>query len=169
MPTCSYRPAAQLRQALLDGAELALIDVREEADFARSHPLFAANLPLSKLELDIFRRVPRLTTPITVYDGGEGLAERAVERLQSWGYEDVALLEGGLPGWQRSGGTLAWIDAGLALEHGETHLATPRSDRYQRPYEGTDNSPAAMQAYLDWEFGLVEQLKRDGTHGFKVL
>ena len=41
MPTCSYRPAAQLRQALLDGAELALIDVREEADFARSHPLFA--------------------------------------------------------------------------------------------------------------------------------
>lgn len=106
MPTCSYRPAAQLRQALLDGAELALIDVREEADFARSHPLFAANLPLSKLELDIFRRVPRLTTPITVYDGGEGLAERAVERLQSWGYEDVALLEGGLPGWQRSGGEL---------------------------------------------------------------
>lgn len=76
MPTCSYRPAAQLRQALLDGAELALIDVREEADFARCHPLFAANLPLSKLELDIFRRVPRLTTPITVYDGGEGLAEQ---------------------------------------------------------------------------------------------
>ncbi|HHT0213230.1 rhodanese homology domain-containing protein [Klebsiella michiganensis] len=106
MPTCSYRPAAQLRQALLDGAELALIDVREEADFARSHPLFAANLPLSKLELDIFRRVPRLTTPITVYDGGEGLAERAVERLQSWGYQDVALLEGGLSGWQRSGGEL---------------------------------------------------------------
>jgi hypothetical protein len=25
-----------------------------------------------------------------------------------------------------------------------------------------------MQAYLDWEFGLVEQLKRDGTHGFGV-
>lgn len=33
-------------------------------------------------------------------------AERAVERLQSWGYEDVALLEGGLSGWQRSGGEL---------------------------------------------------------------
>lgn len=26
-----------------------------------------------------------------------------------------------------------------------------------------------MQAYLDWEFGLVEQLGRDGTHGFFVL
>jgi len=26
-----------------------------------------------------------------------------------------------------------------------------------------------MQAYLDWEFGLVEQLARDGTHGFYVI
>ena len=27
----------------------------------------------------------------------------------------------------------------------------------------------AMQAYLDWEYGLVEQLGRDGTHGFFVI
>jgi len=26
-----------------------------------------------------------------------------------------------------------------------------------------------MQGYLDWEFGLVAQLERDGTHGFQVL
>jgi len=26
-----------------------------------------------------------------------------------------------------------------------------------------------MQAYLDWELGLVEQLRRDGTHHFKVI
>jgi hypothetical protein len=26
-----------------------------------------------------------------------------------------------------------------------------------------------MQGYLDWEFGLVEQLARDGTHHFKVI
>jgi hypothetical protein len=26
-----------------------------------------------------------------------------------------------------------------------------------------------MQAYLDWEFGLVEQLGRDGTHHFRPL
>ncbi|OXH81547.1 glpE, partial [Burkholderia multivorans] len=28
---------------------------------------------------------------------------------------------------------------------------------------------AAMQAYLDWEYGLVDQLKRDGTHHFSVI
>ena len=92
MSTYAYRQAAGIRQALLDRRELALIDVREEADFATAHPLFAVNLPLSKLELEVRRRIPRFTTPLTVYDNGEGLAEIAVERLRSWGYQDVALL-----------------------------------------------------------------------------
>lgn len=43
------------------------------------------------------------------------------------------------------------------------------AQRYRRPYEGTDAPPEAMQAYLDWEFGLVAQLARDGTHHFKVI
>ena len=41
--------------------------------------------------------------------------------------------------------------------------------RYQRRYEGMGNALAAMQAYLDWEFGLVAQLERDSTHGFFVI
>ena len=40
---------------------------------------------------------------------------------------------------------------------------------YRRPYEGTDVGTHAMQAYLDWEYGLVEQLRRDATHGFFVI
>jgi hypothetical protein len=43
------------------------------------------------------------------------------------------------------------------------------SHRYRRPYEGTDVDTGAMQAYLDWEFGLVAQLRRDATHGFFVI
>ena len=106
MSTYAYRQAAGIRQALLDRRELALIDVREEADFATAHPLFAVNLPFSKLELEVRRRIPRFTTPLTVYDNGEGLAEIAVERLRAWGYQDVALLAEGLAGWRRSGGEL---------------------------------------------------------------
>ena len=67
------------------------------------------------------------------------------------------------------GGTKAWAAAGCTLEQGATHLLSDPIDRYKRPYEGTDNAQAAMQAYLDWEFGLVEQLGRDGTHHFSVL
>jgi rhodanese-related sulfurtransferase len=68
-----------------------------------------------------------------------------------------------------TGGTAAWKAAGLPLETGETRLASARIDRYRRPYEGTDSAREAMQAYLDWEYGLVAQLERDGTHGFRVI
>ncbi len=67
------------------------------------------------------------------------------------------------------GGTAAWINAGLPLESGEGRALSPFEDVYRRPYEGTDNPKAAMQAYLDWEFGLVAQLERDGSHGFFVI
>ena len=68
-----------------------------------------------------------------------------------------------------TGGNAAWFAAGLEAETGETRLATPRTDRYRRPYEGTDAPAEAMQAYLDWEYGLVAQLARDGTHHFRVI
>jgi rhodanese-related sulfurtransferase len=100
------RSYADLRTALLARQELALLDVREEAPFAEAHPLFAANVPLSKLELEIYARVPHRHTPVTVYDDGEGLAERAAERLRILGYTDIALLEGGLSGWRAAGGEL---------------------------------------------------------------
>ncbi|POA54317.1 MULTISPECIES: rhodanese-related sulfurtransferase [unclassified Pseudomonas] len=100
------RSPAQIRQALLERQELALVDVREEAPFAEAHPLFAANIPLSKLELEVYARIPRRDTAITLYDQGEGLAERAATRLRQLGYSDVALLAGGLDGWRNAGGEL---------------------------------------------------------------
>jgi rhodanese-related sulfurtransferase len=68
-----------------------------------------------------------------------------------------------------AGGTQGWTAAGRSLEHGMTNPLMPPTDIYKRPYEGTDSMEAAMQAYLDWEYGLVAQLERDGTHGFVVI
>jgi hypothetical protein len=51
---------------LLNKEELALIDVGEEAPFAEEHPLFAANISLSRLELEVYARVPRRDTRVTV-------------------------------------------------------------------------------------------------------
>ncbi|MGB3125119.1 MAG: rhodanese-related sulfurtransferase [Pseudomonas sp.] len=112
MTTVSTRSFAQIRQALLDHQEVALVDVREEAPFAEAHPLFAANIPLSKLELEVYSRIPRRDTHVTVYDNGEGLAPRAAQRLLELGYTEVSLLEGGLDGWRRAGGEL-FIDVNV--------------------------------------------------------
>ncbi|MBI6897682.1 rhodanese-related sulfurtransferase [Pseudomonas putida] len=106
MSQVTRRSYHAIRTALLAGQELALLDVREEDPFAQAHPLFAANVPLSRLELEIYARVPRRDTPITVYDDGEGLASAAAQRLLALGYTNVALLEGGLAGWREAGGEL---------------------------------------------------------------
>ena len=80
--------------------------------------------------------------------------------LARYAVAEVAALTG-KPVQVLSGGTAGWIASGLPLEHGATHLTSACSDRYRRPYEGTDNSREAMQAYLEWEYGLVAQLAND--------
>ncbi|MCD2513740.1 rhodanese homology domain-containing protein [Comamonas endophytica] len=92
-----------IRQALMAGEEIALLDVREEAPFAEGHPLWAANLPAGRIEIDAWQRLPRRDTRIAVYDNGEGLAEVAAQRLQALGYTQVHVLAGGLAGWENAG------------------------------------------------------------------
>jgi rhodanese-related sulfurtransferase len=68
-----------------------------------------------------------------------------------------------------AGGTAGWARSGRPLQTGDGELLSAPADLYRRPYEGTGVDPSAMQAYLDWEYGLVAQLERDGTHNFVVL
>ena len=102
-PTRSYQ---QVRDALLTRREIALLDVREEDPHAQEHPLFAANFPFGRIELDAHAKLPRRDVPIVVLDGGEGLAQASAERLRQLGYSDVALLEDGIEGWRAAGGEL---------------------------------------------------------------
>ena len=80
---------------LEDAEELALLDVREEGVFSRSHMLFAVPLPLSRLEERLSLLVPRRGTRIVLCDDDDGLAERAAARMHAFGYTDVRALRGG--------------------------------------------------------------------------
>jgi rhodanese-related sulfurtransferase len=94
---------SDIRNLLLARQEIALIDVREEAEFARGHPLFAAQIPLRRIAEEAQWRIPRAETPIVVYDNGEGLAAQAVTELRDLGFTQVAELAGGLAGWRDAG------------------------------------------------------------------
>ncbi|MCW2454381.1 UNVERIFIED_ORG: rhodanese-related sulfurtransferase [Rahnella aquatilis] len=108
------RHFSELREALLEGQGVALVDLREEAAFATGHPLFAANLALSKLELEVLDRIPNRLTAITLYDNGEFYdvqrgerkTMRAAQLLKSLGYQNIALLAGDLAGWKEAGGEI---------------------------------------------------------------
>jgi rhodanese-related sulfurtransferase len=150
--------AGWLRDAARD--EIAVVDVTTSANYVKRHipgAWFAVRAQLR----DALAKIPAAKR--YVFTCGSSLLARFAAA------DARALLPASAKIVVLAGGTVAWIDAGLPLESGETRLASPRIDRYRRPYEGTDNAAAAMQAYLDWEFGLVEQLKRDGTHGFRVI
>ena len=95
--------ATALKTMEADGKELAIIDPREEGIFGEAHLLYAVNMPLSKLELSVFRMLPRKSTRIVLTDGGEGMSERAAAKLKELGYTDVAILDGGHPAWKKAG------------------------------------------------------------------
>ncbi len=149
---------------LLTPQELALrattvvIDLAPSPAYARGHipgAWFAIRAQLG----DALTRLPKdsdfvLTSPDGV------LAAFAAPELAALSGRAVTVL---------AGGTAAWVADSRALETGFTRAASEPNDIYRRPYEGTDNAKEAMQAYLDWEFGLVDQLARDATHGFRVI
>ncbi|QGD45783.1 sulfurtransferase [Bordetella holmesii] len=95
--------ACALKACLHDGAEIALLDIREHGQYGQAHLFYAANAPYSLLEFDVRRLVPRRSTRLVLYDNDDGLAERAAAVLQALGYPQVAILDGGLPAWQSQG------------------------------------------------------------------
>lgn len=144
--------------ALQEAGSVTVIDVTSHANHIKGHVPGAwwalrAQLPQALKQLPASDR-------LVITCGSGALARLVAADLKQLTDVPVAVL---------AGGTGAWAAEGRPLEKGASRLASPAIDRYRRPYEGTDNPRAAMQAYLDWEFGLVEQLARDGTHGFKVL
>ncbi|NQW69850.1 MAG: rhodanese-related sulfurtransferase, partial [Betaproteobacteria bacterium] len=93
-----------IRNKLLKKEEIAFLDVREENPHAQEHPLFAANLPLSRIEIDAFSKLPRKDLPIVTLDDGEGFAQLAAARLIALGYRDVSVFAGGVVSWKAAGG-----------------------------------------------------------------
>jgi rhodanese-related sulfurtransferase len=129
-------------------------DVRTPEEHAVGHPADFAEAPGGQLVQETDHFAPVRGARIVLADDIGPRADMTASWLAQMGW-DVLVLEGGFDG---------------QLETGSTALP-PRGPqgRYKRPYEGTDNAAAAMQAYLDWEYGLIDQLARDGTHGYVVI
>ncbi len=93
----------QIRTALLARDEIALLDVRHEAQFATGHPLFAANMAASRIALEAELRLPRKDVPIVMYDNDDGFVPAAAEAFARLGYSNIRALAGGLQAWRDAG------------------------------------------------------------------
>jgi len=102
-PTIHPLSPTTLSTWLHDGHEIALIDVGEAGQFGAGHLLLAINLPLSRFELDLERRVPRVTTRLVLVSVDGAQAQVAANAARALGYTDVHALQGGTLAWQAAG------------------------------------------------------------------
>jgi rhodanese-related sulfurtransferase len=149
----SWEDAAVL--AAEAGRTLYRFDVRTAEEHAAGHIPGFCHYPGGQLVQETDMAAPVRGARILLADDLGPRADMTASWLAQLGWE-VYVLEGGFDG---------------PLETGAQPTIPPPdpAHRYKRPYEGTDNAAAAMQAYLEWEFGLVAQLERDATHGFTVI
>jgi rhodanese-related sulfurtransferase len=144
--------------AVLEGdraRSLYRFDVRSADEYAAGRIRGFASAPGGQLvqEIDVF--APVRGARIVLADDLGARADMTASWLAQMAWE-VYVLDGGFDGPLETGSSVPYPSRG-------------ESGRYRRPYEGTEHAHAAMRAYLEWEFGLVDQLARDGTHGFFVI
>ncbi len=133
--------SATLSEWLVDGAELAVLDAREQGVYFDSHLFHAACVPLSSLELDLGRVVPRRDTRLVWCDDGvSGLVHKAAARSEALGWTNVNLLDGG---------TEAWAAAGRELYSGVNVPSKAFGEFVEHTYD-TPRIPASeLKALLD--------------------
>ncbi|HEX7226718.1 MAG TPA: rhodanese-like domain-containing protein [Candidatus Binatia bacterium] len=91
--------------ARLMGSEqrFAVLDVRERGEYNQCQIPNTTSLPRSQIEFRIHELVPDRDVQLIIYDEGGARARLAATTLARLGYQDVALLHGGLSAWQSEG------------------------------------------------------------------
>jgi len=104
----------ELSRRISAGQPAELLDVRTPAEFANAHVPGARLVPLDELDAAVFlQQRASVDQPIYILCQSGGRARRAIEKFQRAGFDGCVLVEGG---------TQAWIDAGLPVNHGESKM-----------------------------------------------
>jgi rhodanese-related sulfurtransferase len=100
---------AQLRESLdVSGDDIALIDVRETAEYNLAHIAGSCSIPRRQIEFRMTQLVPWRGTRTVVCDDDGVRANLAAVTLESMGYTDVSVLSGGLNRWVTEGQATEW-------------------------------------------------------------
>jgi sulfur-carrier protein adenylyltransferase/sulfurtransferase len=95
-------PLAEARAEIDDG-DAALIDVREPHEWDEAHLEGATHVPQGELLERIDELVPDHSRRVLLYCRTDNRSSRAADALRGLGYDNVAVLRGGIVGWQEAG------------------------------------------------------------------
>jgi rhodanese-related sulfurtransferase len=93
----------EVKKKMNSSSKFALVDVREESEFAKDHLPGAIHLGKGIIERDIEARVADLNTEIILYCGGGFRSALAADNLQKMGYTNVISMDGGIRDWREKG------------------------------------------------------------------
>ena len=94
---------AEVKKRMDAGEKFALVDVREESEWARGHLPNAVHLGKGIIERDIELRFPDKNSEIVLYCGGGFRSALSADNLQKMGYTQVSSMDGGWRGWLEAG------------------------------------------------------------------
>ncbi|WP_428264208.1 molybdopterin-synthase adenylyltransferase MoeB [Haliangium sp.] len=95
--------AVGTKKLLDQGADVALIDVREQNEYTQGYIPGATWIPRGFLELRIEEAVPKREASVILYCAGGTRSALAARALRELGYEDVKSMAGGFTSWKRNG------------------------------------------------------------------
>lgn len=100
----------EVEPALVDPADVVMLDVRENDEHAQGAIPGARFLPRGLLERDVETVIADKDAPVVVYCAGGSRSALAAATLLDLGYTNVASLAGGFDAWKTAG--LPWGDPG---------------------------------------------------------
>lgn len=106
----------KLKDLKSDLANIHIIDVLDESQFAESHLPDSENIPLDNVDFvkRVREKVEDESTPVVVYCTNEDCpkSKQAAERLETAGFENVYDFAGGLEAWEEAGEDLERSNGG---------------------------------------------------------
>lgn len=157
IPTSLAGLSADAAKAKLDAGWIA-IDFSTSRDYRKGHVPGAWWATRARLE----------TAAANLPDAPGYLATSEDGLVAKYAAAELAKLTGKSTG-SLDGGTKAWVDAGMPLEKGETHLADEADDVWLKPYERKGVVEDFMKEYLTWEIDLIKQVERDDLVSFRAF
>ncbi len=90
------------------GDDIALLDVREPAEYNLAHIAGSCSLPRRQIELRVERLVPWRGARVVACDDDGVRTALAAQTLEAMGYKDVSVLGGGTNRWVTEGHHTEW-------------------------------------------------------------
>ena len=134
-----------------------LLDLEYSKTYRNGHISGAWFSTRTRLSAVLAKMPPAECVVLTSPDGA--LAHIAATELAATSAVQVFALEGG---------TWAWTAAGYPLAKGADRMADASDDVWLPPRERSSDQESAMRAYLAWEIDLVNQMRTDDDHRFRV-